>query len=356
MNEYRRRYKIVSLLGLIVPVLIYLTTSTLHGAPDSDRDTRIRQIIATLPADSSVRRSLEQEYLNNGLQIRLDDVRKQISDISLRKPLEERLLAVGIHYLWMDHMKQSGIRMAMFEVHGTYDKNKGFRPESVGRVIYRKAYDGPHSQIIAQSELQQISGNGLERELQEAAFEKAKGAISVVIDSPLHDNEPCSANIYLFDEEWLLDDAFQTNLPQFGRYNPEKYPLYSAAAVGDELSVENLLNSVRFTDRELNAALFGAVAYPSDNTNMISRLLRTGADVNARQINGATPLIEAVPHLNLTNLRLLVSSGADVRRETTNGSTAYSVALEMIEQFQQNGTHPPNYMPEILRLLKPPLH
>jgi hypothetical protein len=321
--------------------------------PDAAAEIRIRQVITSLPPDSSLRRSLEQEYLNNGLQKRLNDLNGLTPNESLRASMQERLLAVGVHYPWMDDMKRFGVKIAMFEVHGTQQKTTGFRPLSVGHVIYRKAYDGPHSQITSENELQLIRAKGLEEELQRAAFEKAKRAISIVIDSPLRDDEPCSANIYLFDEEWLLDDELQTNLPQYGRYNPEKFPLYSAAAVGDELTATNLLASGRFAKEDLNAALFGAVAYPSDNTDVISLLLRAGADVNTERSNGTTPLMEAVPPLNLTNINLLVSSGADVHRETTNGSTAYSLALQVIKELEEKGNCTPTYMPEILKLLKP---
>jgi ankyrin repeat protein len=63
--------------------------------------------------------------------------------------------------------------------------------------------------------------------------------------------------------------------------------------------------------------------------------------------------MDAVARLNLSNIKLLLSSGADVSRKTTIGWTAYSLALQEIKQFRENDARPPEYMPEMLKLLKP---
>ncbi len=251
-------------------------------------------------------------------------------------------------------MQQAGVKMSMFEVHGTWRMALGFQPESVDRVVYRRAYDGPNSQITNPTQLKRIRVTGLEEELRKAAFDKSRKAIWIGIDSPPREGERCFVNIYLFDHEWLADDFVSNKFPGIGRYDPEQFPLVSAAAVGDRLTVVNLLASHRFTKDDLNGALFEAVKYPSDNTDVISLLLGAGADVNAQRANGLTPLMEAVGTLNVSNMKLLVTSGADISRQTTLGSTGYSIALEMAKQLQENGIRPPDYMPELLKLLKSP--
>ncbi|MGC1620207.1 MAG: hypothetical protein WA765_17080, partial [Candidatus Acidiferrum sp.] len=40
----------------------------------------------------------------------------------------------------------------------------GFQPESVDRVVYRRAYDGPNSQITNPTQLKRIRVTGLEEE------------------------------------------------------------------------------------------------------------------------------------------------------------------------------------------------
>ncbi|MGB7024328.1 MAG: ankyrin repeat domain-containing protein, partial [Candidatus Acidiferrales bacterium] len=267
--------------------------------PDAAAEGYIRQVEESLPPDSSLRRSLEAGHRGSGL-----------------------------HYPWMDTMQQGGVKMAMFEVHGTWRRALGFHPESVGRIIYRRAFDGPNSQITDPTQLKRIRVGGLEEELRKAAFDKSRKATWLGIDSPPREGERCFVNIYLFDHEWLADDLVSSNSPGIGRYDPEQFPLASAAAVGDRLTVASLLASHRFTKDDLNAALFRAVEYPSDNTDVISLLLGAGADVNAQRANGLTPLMEAVGTLNVSNMKRLVTSGADIGRQTKLGSTGYSIALE----------------------------
>lgn len=103
--------------------------------PDAAAEAYIRQVVNSLPSDSSLRRSLEAGRLGS-----------------------------SIHYPWMDAMQQAGVKMSMFEVHGTWRMALGFQPESVDRVVYRRAYDGPNSQITNPTQLKRIRVTGLEEE------------------------------------------------------------------------------------------------------------------------------------------------------------------------------------------------
>jgi len=342
---------------LLVLTLLLLGRSTEarpQRVPDAAAERHIRQVIQSLPPDSSLRRSLEELYVTQDAQKHLDEMKRSTSSAILRRAMEEGVLPDGIHKPWMDDMKRAGVKLAMFEVHGFWHTNTRFQPQSTKRIIYRKNYDGPGSQITDDRELAQIKESGLETKLQEAAFQKSKKAIWIGIDSPPKEGDACITDIYLFDDEWLVDNAFSTNLPRVGRYNPEEFALGYAADVGDLLTVRQQLSTQQFSPQQLDIALFGAVGYPSDNTDVISLLLKAGANVNTERQGGSTPLMHAVPTFNLSNMKLLLSSGADVNRKTTTGSTAYSLALQQIKQFEQNGSRPPEYMPEMLRLLKPP--
>jgi Ankyrin repeats (3 copies) len=348
----KNRRKLCHMLGWVL-LLYGCTTEAKTRLPDPAAQRRIERVISELPVDSSLRRSLEMRYVNRDGQRHLDEINRLTSNIRLRHVLEEAFMPDGIHEPWMDDMNRAGVKSVMFEVHGVWNTYTHFHPHLTKRIIYRRSYDGPGSQITDLHELTKFRESGLEAELQEAAFRKSKKAIWIGADSPPKDGEACIVNVYLFDDEWLVDDGFSTNLPGIGRYNPEEFPLGYAAALGDLLTVRQQLSAQKFPEHLLDVALFQAVHYPSDNTDVISLLLKAGANVNAKQRDGTTPLMDAVASLNLTNIKLLLSSGADVNQKDNMGWTAYSLAQRQVKQFQESGSPQPEYMPEILKLLKP---
>jgi hypothetical protein len=291
--------------------------------PDPAAQKHINETIASLPPDSSIRRGLEQGYYGD-----------------------------GVHERWMDDMKRSGVKIAAFEVRGVWHDATHFQPETAQRIIYRKKYDGPGSQITDPGRLAEIARTGLQAELQDAAFRKSAKAVWIGIDSPPQEGDVCVVAIYLFDDEWLADDAFSTNMPGIARYNPEDFPLPYAAGAGDVSTVRRELSTQQFPEQRLNTALFAAVTYPSDNTDVISLLLDAGANINAVRRGGFTPLIDAAGMLNLSNLKLLISAGADLRTKTNDGQTAYSVAQQQIKPFIEHNANPPEYMTQMLELLK----
>ncbi|MCA1959867.1 MAG: ankyrin repeat domain-containing protein [Desulfomonile sp.] len=85
-----------------------------------------------------------------------------------------------------------------------------------------------------------------------------------------------------------------------------------------------------------NANLFASCE--AGDVDRIKSLLDRGADVNARNRNGETPLMVAAGLLYPDAVRLLIARGADVNAETGGGETALSLAL---------GTQRPEGSPEV---------
>ena len=83
----------------------------------------------------------------------------------------------------------------------------------------------------------------------------------------------------------------------------------------------------RSTNSMTNTALHAALAGTARLT-LVERLLDRGADVNAVQGGGYTPLHEAVLKGNREVVALLLRRGADVRAATDDGRSALALAQE----------------------------
>lgn len=82
--------------------------------------------------------------------------------------------------------------------------------------------------------------------------------------------------------------------------------------------------TVNSIGRELETPLH--MACTRDVIEDVRVLLAAGADVNARDTIGMTPLMRAVYSVNLEMVNLLLDAGADPYPQTEFGSTALSIA------------------------------
>ena len=74
-------------------------------------------------------------------------------------------------------------------------------------------------------------------------------------------------------------------------------------------------------------ALFRATI--EGNTDMVRSLLSSpGADVNARNDRGSTPLLEAARYGHDNICRMLIASGADLKAKDKDGKTALMLAIQ----------------------------
>ena len=74
-------------------------------------------------------------------------------------------------------------------------------------------------------------------------------------------------------------------------------------------------------------ALFRATI--EGNTDMVRSLLSSpGADVNARNERGSTPLLEAARYGHDDICRVLIASGADLKAKDNDGKTALMLAIQ----------------------------
>jgi ankyrin repeat protein len=65
--------------------------------------------------------------------------------------------------------------------------------------------------------------------------------------------------------------------------------------------------------------------------DVITLLVKNGADINARDTNGDTPLLLAAFYQKLSNTKLLIKAGADVNLQDKKGDTALTTILGCFE-------------------------
>jgi len=107
-------------------------------------------------------------------------------------------------------------------------------------------------------------------------------------------------------------------------------PLHLAAHFGHGDAVDALLSAkadvhARSTNGEGNMALHAAMAGRA-TARIVSRLLASGSDVNAKAAGGHTALHEAAFRGNLELAQLLLAHGADATARDDDGQSALDIA------------------------------
>jgi ankyrin repeat protein len=84
----------------------------------------------------------------------------------------------------------------------------------------------------------------------------------------------------------------------------------------------------------------------------VSVLIELGADPNATDKNGTTPLLRAIRNRNATAVEALLDRGADVRATNKSGSTAFQLASWTTGKGGSGSPHAKAQQEQIVRLLR----
>lgn len=236
----------------------------------------------------------------------------------LREELERGVHGNGVDELYMARMRAQGVRRVLLEVRAVFRKNRAESPHVVRRLYFRQ-FDGADAQISDEVRIQAIDTSGLAAMLDDLARSRVGAAPLVRGEGPFTGDQ-VSSFVEFFADAWLPEQKvllFPTGHPA---------PLTGAVVNGDAADTRALLQSNKFSKKQLDRALFDAVLSRYDNTTVIDVLLKAGADVNSRALDGSTPLMSAVARP--CNLRPLLDRGADLDARDKWGKNALQHARE----------------------------
>src|SRR2546428_924361 len=122
-------------------------------------------------------------------------------DCDLRGLLEGGQYGDGIHYPWMDDMKQEGVKEGWFRIKFIWDD--GPKELTVARANFLSDYCGGEIEIKKSAQLEQIHSSGLERKLNEAALVRAKALLHDILHHAGWKRAHGTVFVVLTDDEWL---------------------------------------------------------------------------------------------------------------------------------------------------------
>lgn len=238
------------------------------------------------------------------------------ADSELRGLLESGGRGDGERYPWMDLMKNLGVRRA--RVLTEFRWFLGPRFIHIKRVTFFDGYDSNCAQITDPEQLKRIESAGLTKALSEFAIKETAGS-----DWSYFEHRPKATHgislINVGDDPWL---------PLTG---PRLYPapdnkeLRSVTIDGNITVLKKALSMSHYSQDELESALRSASQNP-DFACSIKLLVKSGADPNASDGRGWTPLMDAAYAGARRNVKTLLDVGADPKRRNACGEAASSVA------------------------------
>ena len=218
------------------------------------------------------------------------DARQHLAEIAsflpegstMRRQLEAGAHGNGVHYKWMDQMRQLGVKRATVILRFDWKRH----PVNIVpvRILYFNKYDSDCAQITDPERLHAIEASGLTDQLMHFAIGKTKKSNWWYREHRPHASKG-TGWVEVVDDEWMPHSP-----PILNPVSRSLPPLFASIMHMDELSLHEIVGS-GLSKIDLNAGLISAAG--RDDTCVVRDLLRAGADPNAKTVDQVTALMNA---------------------------------------------------------------
>jgi Ankyrin repeats (3 copies) len=295
------------MLILVAGLFALIMSSRMHDQEQSKMPSNehIRDLIKTLPPESKLRGSLESGRHGD-----------------------------GIHYAWMDKMREQGVKRATVVLDFRWRNHPVDLKRD--RILFFDKYDSDCSQITSAERLMRIQKSGLEQELEDFAREETRKSKWFYVDAKPRVKHGKS-QVELADDPWV-----PTNPPILKPVeNVPDSTFISIVALDDVAGLQGALQSSNISKDDLNKALFTASGV--DDSCLISALLKAGANPNAQNSEGKTPLMYAAGFGSVAVVRALLNAGSSAIAKDRAGKNAvyfaeaagHSTIVQLLRSAQQ---------------------